>query len=67
MPDFIERGDGKPHVIYPRTSAAQMWDGITIVLVPASQPLWQGRLHEPLRRSFAYAQPVRPLLARHPT
>jgi len=31
MPDFIERGDGKPHVIYPRTSAAQMRNGITVL------------------------------------
>jgi adenosylmethionine-8-amino-7-oxononanoate aminotransferase len=31
MPDFIERGDGKPHVIYPRTSAAEMRNGITVL------------------------------------
>ena len=31
MPDFIERGDGKPHVIYPRTSAAQMRNGVTVL------------------------------------
>lgn len=31
MPDCIERGDGKPHVIYPRTSAAEMRRGITVL------------------------------------
>lgn len=31
MPDFIERGDGKPHVIYPRTSAAEMRKGVTVL------------------------------------
>jgi adenosylmethionine-8-amino-7-oxononanoate aminotransferase len=31
MPDFIERKDGKPHVIYPRTSAADMRAGVTVL------------------------------------
>jgi adenosylmethionine-8-amino-7-oxononanoate aminotransferase len=31
MPDVIQRGDGKPHVIYPRTSAAEMRNGITVL------------------------------------
>lgn len=31
MPDVIDRGDGKPHVIYPRTSAAELRDGVTVL------------------------------------
>lgn len=31
MPDYIEKRDGRPHVIYPRTSAAEMRQGITVL------------------------------------
>lgn len=32
MPDFIERRDGQPHVIYPRTSIKDMRQGITVLV-----------------------------------